>query len=366
MRDEEYTTLVDWSHKALGYVYKNDDGTFEISGGDFRYIVDVNKAAIIMVCQLSGAGRFGKCKVIPVEHGWRAKDYIDVLRDITSNDTLKRSIFKEKSNMKDMSLLEAKKLMRRNGYVLETFADDAAEYRKVRAKRNRFWDMETKYGKQSGYSIALNDFLTLKINRDSVSLEKKYDNPSVWGPKHLNSTLFEMEFEKPEELLELFPTVQKRAIKACMQYIDVNDDDVDVDEAIADIKENIAKCEEHFKDSVKARKRSARLDAIEDKIYAAHDAAEEKAWQSWQKENKIKVGSNCTYIMKSGKEVPCKVTGEKTDKKTGEKYWILTKTSDGKNITVNKDKSKRDTAISLDVSSYHSTMYKEAYDAVKG
>lgn len=178
MRDEEYKTLVNWIENALGRYYENDDGTIEISGGDFRYIVDIKNPSITMVCELSGKDRFGKHKIIPVEHGWRAKDYIDVLRDITSNDTLKRSIFKEKTNMKDMSLLEAIEILNKNGFVCELPKTLKEAYDAVtdhqRTKANRYEDYDCNITKslqrmlrEEGYTVSIkySDEITVSKSR---------------------------------------------------------------------------------------------------------------------------------------------------------------------------------------------------------
>lgn len=176
MRDEEYKTLVNWIENALGRYYENDDGTIEISGGDFRYIVDIKNPSITMVCELSGKDRFGKHKIIPVEHGWRAKDYIDVLRDITSNDTLKRSIFMEKTNMKDMSLLEAIEILNKNGFVCESDEEISIDELIAFAKLN--------CSKALGAAVSVKDrcewpLVEIDITGDAVF--KKYNGICITG-----------------------------------------------------------------------------------------------------------------------------------------------------------------------------------------
>lgn len=253
-----------------------------------------------------------------------------------------------------MLLSEAKEILKKNGYkIIEAFADDAENYNKLVKKSDRFADIRDKYVGKEEFKVVLNDYITLEVKGNTVGVYHGTHGRNNYGG---SNGLFEFEFETPEELLELLPKIEKRAIKASLQYIEISDDDVEVDDAIAEIKENISKIKTQILSVIKARKRAARLYPIEDKLFNDRIAARKKAAASWEAENPINVGSPITVEMKSGKKYTGKITAQYTDRITNEEYWIITRTDNGKKIKLNKDPQKRNEKIFNGKISYFNSM----------
>lgn len=242
-----------------------------------------------------------------------------------------------------MLLNEAEKILNQNGYCIEEdFKKDAEKFKAKKARYDKMYDIEDKYVGDTYLSERLGPKLDLFVsfNRKEVVLRD-----GTWG-----ETYCTWNYDDSEELLEILPIVEKRAVKILVKNLKVNDDDVDLYEYIDGIKEVISTLKEKFIKLIKNQKRAVRLDKITSKLKKAKKDAYEKAWTSWDKEAKAKIGTEVEVKMRSGKTYTGTITGEKTDKKTGNEFWIITKDSDGKRVSFNKDRNKRDEEIYFNLS----------------
>lgn len=248
-----------------------------------------------------------------------------------------------------MNLLEAKHILRKNGYrLVEDFASDAEDYLAKRNRTSKISNIVKKYSRSydSGKGkIELADDLYLTIDYNKVRLEDDRRYLKTW----------EYDSENPETLLDVLPSVEKVASKYMVREIDVDDDDVDLDDVISEIKAKIGTIKGELEKLVKERKRFNRLDAIHDRVHDDEWSAWHKAMDSWDKENPLKVGSK-VEISNSRNSYSGKITGETTNKDTGEEYWVITRDDNGKKVKINKDSDKASYEIGRDKSSWSKAM----------
>ena len=225
-----------------------------------------------------------------------------------------------------MLLREAKEILEENGFIIEGWKDDRAEWEKVKAKKYNGERFRKPYIKFNlGYYIIAD----LKAPTKNFLGDYSSAKLTVYRVKNYKE-IFTDYIDKDEESVPE-STIKKLKRKIISFAAEELDDD-EMEKVIKNVNRMIKKIDTEWLG--KAARRNVRADIVDRERRSREAEARHKFHDSWNKDMEDKVGEKVTYKNRNGYKHGI-IVGVIEDKDNKEKYYKVKWNDNGKTQKIN-------------------------------
>lgn len=230
-----------------------------------------------------------------------------------------------------MNIKEAKEVLKENGFIIEGWKDDRAEYEKVKAKKYNGEHYKKPYKKFNlGYGLIADLKAGGKTFWDTSRKAKLTVYRADTYKQILEEYIDNDEDSIPESIIK---KLKRKIIAFAAQELDDNE----MEKVIKNVNWMIKKIDTEWLG--KANRRNARADVVDAKRKANEYDARMKYRNSWVTDMEDKVGEKVTYKNRNGYKHG-QIVGIVTDKDNKEQYYKVKWNDNGKTQKINvKDTS---------------------------